>query len=82
MMSNGRRVPRNGVPTPPRGPRPEGFRSYGADNDQMAAGPRADGAAPSGRLDGRGPNGPRSGRRRGQAGTPATPGPGRQWPTG
>jgi len=29
MMSNARRVPRNGVPTAPRGPRPEGSRGYG-----------------------------------------------------
>ena len=41
MMSNGRRVPPSGVPTPPRGPRAEGFRGRGADYDQMAAGPQA-----------------------------------------
>jgi hypothetical protein len=44
MMSNGRRFPRNGVPTPPRGPRPEGFRSYGSEYEQSGAGQRADGA--------------------------------------
>src|ERR1700679_2613150 len=44
MMPNGRRVPRNGAPTPPRGPRPQGFRGYAADYDQMGSGSRADGA--------------------------------------
>ena len=34
MMPNGRRVPRNGAPTPPRGPRPPGARSYAAPRGQ------------------------------------------------
>ena len=41
MMSNGRRVPRNGATAPPRGPRPEGYRGYAGDYDQMGAGSRA-----------------------------------------
>jgi hypothetical protein len=49
-MSNGRRVPPNGSPTPPRDPRPPGFYGRGADYDQTAAGPQADGR-------GRGPAG-------------------------
>jgi hypothetical protein len=42
-MSNGRRVPPNGSPTPPRGPRPEGFYGRGTDYDQAQGGPHADG---------------------------------------
>jgi hypothetical protein len=50
-MSNGRRVPPTGSPTPPRGPRPPGFYGRGADYDQTAGGARADGRSrgPAGR---------------------------------
>jgi hypothetical protein len=42
-MSNGRRVPPNGSPTPPRGPRPAGFYDRGTEYDHTPGGPRADG---------------------------------------
>ena len=45
-MSNGRRVPPNGSPTPPRGPRPAGFYGRGTDYDQTPGGPRAGGRSP------------------------------------
>ena len=88
MMSNGRRVPSNGSPMPPRGPRPEGFRGYGGDYDQMASGRQADGDGPRSRRPGQagqagqaepggpgGPGGPGYGPAdawHGQAGRPGT----------
>ncbi len=43
IMSNGRRVPPNGSPTPPRAPRPAGFYDRGTDYDPTPGGPHADG---------------------------------------
>ena len=66
MMSNGRRVPRNGASAPPRGPRPEGFRGYAAGYDQTGSGVarrRRPAAAQAAR-----PGGP------GRPGRPARPG--------